>query len=240
MPLDRFLHLRRLLVEGLRRRSRRLLGEEPLWLVSAQHRCACPAIVPRKALSSRHDGQIPGHHAPVAKSLAAHRGRRSAPGAEPIHRNGRDRLTNALIARRQPQVGESIAVVQRGHSADAAIDVRDVGDVHHGEARAVLPVPGEEAITRTDRQPAHRSESDGSSQVAAESEERHVGRRPHRPIVAVNRSRPPHPGTSIEEPAAVVIGRPSPRFVRDPRPAPVRLPDPAAVAIGGPARGHDR
>src|ERR1019366_2255942 len=127
------------------------------------------------------------------------------------------------------------------------IDVRDVGrvgDIDHVEVRTVPSVPGVELIARTDRQPAPRSEpeADGIPPAAAESEERHVGRRPLRPIVAiaVNRSRPPHPGTAIEEPAAVVVGSPSPRFVRDPRPAPVWLPDPAAGAIGNPAHGDGR
>src|SRR5206468_231448 len=103
------------------------------------------------------------------------------------------------------------------------------------EVRTILSVPGVKVVTRTDWQPAHRPKRqvNRSSTVATESEERHVGRRPLGPIIAsaVNRSRPPHPGTTLEDPTAVVVGSPAPRFERDPRPAPVRLPDPATGSI---------
>src|SRR6185312_13409252 len=37
-----------------------------------------------------------------------------------------------------------------------------------------------------------------------------------------------------EEPAAIVIWSPAPRFIRNPGPAPVGFPNPASVVVGGP------
>src|SRR5208337_5386461 len=99
IPLDAFLPLRRLLIEGLRRRCRLPLREEPLLLSAAHHRGgARRAIRRRKGFPGWNDGQISGHHGPVTKSLAAHRYRRRASGAEVICRKRRDRLADPHVA----------------------------------------------------------------------------------------------------------------------------------------------
>src|SRR5207247_387914 len=86
------------------------------------------------------------------------------------------------------------------------------------------PIPGEERIARANREPADRAESNSESHreagaPGAESEEGDIGWGPDRTVRRNNRPRPPEPRTGREEPAAVVIRRPAPRFIRNPGPA---------------------
>src|SRR6185437_2299923 len=110
-----------------------------------------------------------------------------------------------------------------------------VGDVDALEA-ATAP-PRTERIAGADRQPANvaEPEADAHPHPAAPAEEGHVRRRPHRAVVRRHGSGPPHPPRPVNEPAAVVVRRPSPWLIADPGPAPIGLPVPASVAVRRPA-----
>src|ERR1035438_9999545 len=85
------------------------------------------------------------------------------------------------------------------------------------KASPVPAPPWVEKVTRPDREPANRSPAEANAKSAAESEERHIRRRPQRPVIRipVHRSRPPSPGPVVLEPAAIVIRSPAPGLTRD-------------------------
>src|ERR1700723_1290662 len=100
-------------------------------------------------------------------------------------------------------------------------------------------VPRMEPVAGSTRHPAETSESEAkanSEANPAETEERDIGRRPDRVVARVtdDRTRPPRPAVSVNEPATIVIRRPAPGFGGDPCPAIVRLINPAAFPVGSP------
>src|SRR5271155_501365 len=125
------------------------------------------------------------------------------------------------------------------------VDAVNVPKICGIEAAAPPAVPRVIPITRADRQPADapkpepKSESDTKA-AASKAEERDVRRRPDWTVsrISYDRPRPPNPIAPINEPAAVVVGRPSPRLVRYPGPAVVGLINPRTGAIWRPARRY--
>jgi len=125
--------------------------------------------------------------------------------------------------------------------ADSTKVVMNVGDVDHVHAVDAAAVPREEAISRAARQPADVAEVAAETEVEspsspAESEEGHISRRPDRIVSGIYWPGPPTPVPAINEPASVVIRRPSPGLVGNPGPAVVRLVHPTSIAIRGPIR----
>src|SRR5258706_6985999 len=113
------------------------------------------------------------------------------------------------------------------------MNIVNVDDVYASPAPTV---PGIEAITGAAGQPANISKAaakanSNAPSSTAKTEEGNVRRRPDRIVSAVNRSRPPAPTPSINEPATVVVRRPAPRFVGHPGPAVVGLKYPAAISV---------
>ena len=147
-----------------------------------------------------------------------------------------------VATRALPQGRDAAVVVVNIRYVRNVRNVRAVDDVHVRIASPVLStVPGKEAVAGTARQPANTPEAAAEAKSnsyaqssAAKTEEGNVSGRPNRTVVLIHRSRPPAPVSSIYEPAAVVIRRPTPRLGGNPGPTIVRLIHPATVAIGGP------
>src|SRR4029077_8025148 len=170
-----------------------------------QRACGSGTVAHRQGFAGWHHGQISGHHAPVVKFFAAHDSWSLTSGAKTIYWNSRDPLTDSVVHGGPTQVGITVSGAKRGEAPEATagpvvdIDVRDVDHVNGVEAGAIAPVPRVEAVTRSDRQPAHRTESKTKSHAAAKAEERHIGGCPHRAVsrIAIDRTGPPHPGAVV-------------------------------------------
>src|SRR5271165_5796896 len=99
-------------------------------------------------------------------------------------------------------------------------------------------------VSRSARQPANpapaaKSKPEAQAPAASsKTEKRDIRRRPDWviPGISSNRTRPPHPATAINHPAAIVVRRPAPGLIGNPRPAVVRLIYPASLAIRRPVR----
>jgi hypothetical protein len=127
--------------------------------------------------------------------------------AELSGRHGRNTLADPRVRQRPLHIRDSAPTpvgTERRNSASVAnvCDVRNVRNVPHVlDVLAVpaSPVPGEEAIARSDRQPTHVPESKADPEVAAaaKAEERDISGCPNWPVdrVAItNRDRPGPPG----------------------------------------------
>src|SRR5580698_981721 len=128
----------------------------------------------------------------------------------------------------------------QGREPAEAVEGAKSVEADHAETSAISAPPGEEAVTRSYRQPAEAAPStppEAKAKPASESEERYIRRRPERTVEtrAPYWSRPPRPRIPVPHPASVVIRRPSPRLVTNPRPAVVRLIGPIPVAIRSPS-----
>src|SRR5712664_3618025 len=120
------------------------------------------------------------------------------------------------------------------------MNIVNVDDVYASPAPTV---PRIVAITGAAGQPANISKAaakanSNAPSSTAKTEEGNVRRRPDRIVSAVNRSRPPAPTPSINEPATVVVRRPAPRLIRNPGPAVVGFINPAAIAVRRPVRAR--
>src|ERR1035438_1132226 len=183
-----------------------------------------------QAGAGRRNGQVAGGEVRALHRRVAHRLEVPSAFAELVARH-RGRAPEMRIALREPHIRKAVASVQR--SKTAAVVAVEAGVP---EASPVAAPPRVEKVTRANREPANRSPAEADAKSAAESEERHIGRRPQRTVirVPVHRSRPPSPGSVVLEPAAIVIRSPAPGLIGDPRPSPVRFPDPVARAIRSP------
>src|SRR5262249_59061359 len=94
--------------------------------------------------------------------------------------------------------------------------------------------PGNDGLAPAERRPVHRTDGNGHG-TAEEHDER-------RRIDGPNDDRTgrPPPVASDEDPAAVVVRRPSPRRRVQPGPAEARIPDPSPRAVGNPTRRDAR
>src|SRR6185437_2045835 len=99
-------------------------------------------------------------------------------------------------------------------------------------------IPREERIKRAARKPSYVSKSETKADTASKADERDVGRRPDWVIARVidEGAGPPSPTAVVNKPTAVVIRRPSPRFVGNPGPAVIRFVNPATIAVRRPVR----
>src|ERR1700723_577890 len=113
-------------------------------------------------------------------------------------------------------------------SAESAAESESV---HESKTKSESAPPRKQEVARPAREPA---KSNAESRPV--SEERNISRRPRRVVANRYRTRPPCPRSAINEPAAVVIRRPSPRLAANPSPAPIRFINPAAIAVRSPIR----
>src|ERR1019366_7153124 len=87
------------------------------------------------------------------------------------------------------------------------------------------------------RHPTDVAESEAAAEATAESKEPHQRGRPVVPD-AHHSGMPAPSETRAPEPAAVMVGSPTPGFAAYPRPTIPVFPDPAAALIRGPPRVH--
>src|SRR6266480_3104713 len=83
-------------------------------------------------------------------------------------------------------------------------------------------------------QPADGTKTQPTAEMMPKADKEHISRGINGPVGNVHRAWIPVPGSAIEEPAPIVIGRPAPRLIGNPGPAVVRLPHPVSNLIGRP------
>src|SRR4051812_47837962 len=112
-------------------------------------------------------------------------------------------VAHLVIDHHVADVGVAIAATQRSDDVHIA-NVVDIGDVHDVEVIAVVAPPGTNKVARTSRNPADGAEAHSDANSVAKAEERNVRRRINRTIAWCDWSRPPDPGSAMNEPAAVM------------------------------------
>src|SRR5205807_3828285 len=131
----------------------------------------------------------------------------------------------------------------RHHDIIHIRDVGDVGDIHdvgHVDAIEAASIPRIEIIVRAAGQPSDRAKASPKMRMVSKANKEHISRGIDRAIRHIHWSRPPIPIARVDEPAAIVIWRPTPRLIRDPGPAIVGFPYPASILIRRPAYGLGR
>src|ERR1035437_7958191 len=168
-------------------------------------------------------------HLPADQSRLGHLGSRRPPNAV------------------EPAAPEVIRPNRRNPICHASISIV-VCDVYVGNINATVEAipavesaspPGVERLVRSQWDPAHVAEPKAHACAVAEAEEGHQSRRPILPHTESARIPAPSIATLIE-PAAVVVGRPTPGIVADPGPSIPVFPSPAAIPVRRPIGRHRR
>ena len=129
-----------------------------------------------------------------------------------------------------------IDVVDVGRVQNVYVADKRVVDVDHSDETPPAGEPGEERLTKAQREPADpTAPAKSGAETKASAEKADKGWAKHRRTKEGTRA--PAPCAANECPAAIMEGRKAPRRIVNPSPAPGADPVPVAVAVRSPARG---
>ena len=209
-------------------------SEKPLRTTIAHCRRRRRASTGRETRPSRNHGQITRHHTSSAQLRAGCGHSPDMPSAEVRGIDSRKGAGNVVVMKVR-DVGEAVSAVQRCETTET---VKSTTETNRTESAAVSTPPRMEVVARPNGKPAEAAPTaiaNSEAEAAAPSKERYVRGGPERVIANVNRTRPPGPRIAVREPAAIVIGSPSPWLITNPRPSVVGLICPTAITIWNPA-----